>query len=321
MADLANILESFDVQRVSATAHEDTYRAQHANLNLPRAFGGQLLAQALMAAGRTVDGSRSPHSLHAYFLRPGDPEGELTLRVERVRDGRSASVRQVRVEQHGRAITLATLSFATLGNGPVHQTHLPPHAGPASVPEMKDAALAWGGLSAIWRPFEAFEIRLAPMLVRPDEVPLASAGDTVWQRGRGNVPDDPLLHYALLTFTSDLTLLAAGKVPYGVRVGEGDSDDMSLNATSLDHALWFHRRPRMNNWVRVEQHSSVGAFGRALMHSETFDEDGLMIASAVQEGRLSAGSLAPPANRNTTSFLHAEAHNQEARRAVPADRP
>ncbi len=289
MADLTNILAALDVERVSAmTAGDDVYSAHHANLNHSRSFGGQLLAQALMAAGRTVAGqpARSPHSLHICFLRPGDPDVELTLRIERLRDGRTASTRQVRIEQRGRLIAVATVSFIAVGSGPMHESRPAAHAGPLSVPEIQDAALEWGGLSAIWGVLDAFEIRVTPLLVPPDSVPLANASDTVWQHSRGYVPADPLLHYALLAFTSDLTLLAASTVPHGIRIGEGDMDDMRLNAMSLNHSLWFHRQPQMNGWLRVEQRSSIAALGRAVMHSETFDENGLMIASAVQEGRL-----------------------------------
>lgn len=289
MADLAALLACFDLERLEpdpAGVGHACFRGPDAGLDLPRAFGGQLIAQTVIAAGRTVSSARRVHSLHAYFIRSGDARRDLHLCVESIRDGRTVSSREVRVEQDGRLLCVVLLSFTSDQPGQSHQPAPAKSGDPFAVPELKDAAAAWGGLSHSWREFDSVEVRVQPTFVTADNVPQPSAADTVWKRARGRLPADPLVHCAVFAFASDMTLLSAGSVPHGTRLGERDLADPSFVAASLDHAIWFHRPVRMDRWLRAEQRSSIGAAGRALMHAEAFDDNGTMVATVVQEGLL-----------------------------------
>jgi acyl-CoA thioesterase-2 len=286
---LADVLASLDLQRVSKLR----FVGRNATLALPRVFGGQVLAQSLIAAGRTIPDGRQPHSLHGYFLRAGDPKLPIYFDVEAMRDGRSVSNRLVRASQDGRPIASVTLSFMAPGSGLSHQITPPQSPDPGDLPTLGEAAMDWGGLSSMWLDFDAIEIRTNPVRspTGDDHVPCGEDSlDVVWKRASSSLPDDPLLHTAVLTFASDLTLLSAALVPHGLRVGQEFADGEYWDTVSMDHAMWFHRQVQMDDWVMFAQSSPVSQGGRALARAELFDLSGNMIATVMQEGLLATAT-------------------------------
>ncbi len=267
----------------------DTFLGPQVSMGMSRVFGGQVLAQGLMAAGRTVTDAKTAHSLHAYFLRAGDPAEPIHYRVERVRDGRRLSSRQVTAEQHGRPIATMTTSFAATGGGVCHQLHPPRSISPEQVPTLEQAAVRWGGLGPAWRGFEALEIRIDPLTVDPPvssrRIGAEQTTDRVWQRVPFPLPPDQLLHQALLVYASDVTILAAALVPHGVSVGcEQIVGGQAWDGVSVDHAVWFHGPVRADEWMLFEQLSPAAQDGRAFTRAQVFAPDGSMVASVAQEG-------------------------------------
>ena len=246
-----------------------------------RVFGGQVLAQALLAACRTVE-DRSAHSLHAYFLLPGDPLTPIVYEVERLRDGRSFTTRRVVARQQGTAIFATSISFHGDEPGYDHQMAPPAVLPPEKLPsigelELEATALIPAPILAYFRRARAVEVRLAT----PGRY-AAGAGETafaVWFRVAGRLPDDPLIHQASLAYLSDMTLLDTSLGPHGRSVFEPE-----IMAASLDHALWLHRPFRADEWLLYSQDtpSAGGArgFARGLIH----DSAGRLIASVAQEG-------------------------------------
>ncbi len=267
---------------------DDTWLGRPVTMGMTRVFGGQVLAQGLVAAGHTVTGGKTAHSLHAYFLRAGDPAEPIEYRVERVRDGRRLSSRQVTAVQHGRPIVSMTISFAATSGGVTHQQHPPRPAAPEDVPTLEQAAVRWGGLGPAWGGFEALEIRIDPSTLDPTRSRLIDADqstDQVWQRVPFALPPDQLLHQAFLVYASDVTMLAAGLVPHGVPVGcEGRNGRQLWDGLSIDHAVWFHSPVRADEWMLFQQESPVAQDGRAFTRAQVYTRDGSMIASVAQEG-------------------------------------
>ncbi len=249
-----------------------------------RVFGGQVAAQALVAAGRTVDPSRTVHSLHGYFVRPGDPVEPIIYSVENVRDGRSFSVRRSVALQHGRPIFFMSASFQRAEVGLDHQTDAPLDVpGPDDVPTMISRLEAYPDRLEFWnlipRPIDVRYVG-EPGWISPGNRPV-DGRQRVWMRIDGKLPDDPLVHACALTFASDLTLLDAVLSTHGEVWGPG-----GFIGASLDHALWFHRPFRADEWFLYDCWSPSASGSRGLANGRMFSADGRLIASAVQEGLL-----------------------------------
>ena len=269
----------------------DAFVGARVAMGLPRVFGGQVLAQALVAAGRTVP-EKTAHSLHAYFLRAGDPGEPIRYDVQRVRDGRRLSCRTVTAHQHGRSIATVTMSFAATSGGVAHQIPAPASIPAPQVPTLAESASAWGGLGPAWGGFDALEIRVDPRRVgvdsagrTPTTMEPGASTDQLWQRVPFRLPAEPLLHQAFLVYASDVTILAAALVPHGVPVGcEEVGGRLLWDGVSVDHAIWFHGPVRADEWMLFDQLSPVAADGRAFTRAEVFTADGRMMASVAQEG-------------------------------------
>ncbi|MGX8906199.1 acyl-CoA thioesterase II [Streptomyces netropsis] len=254
---------------------------------VPRVFGGQVAAQALVAAGRTVPDDRLAHSLHSYFLRPGDPEVPIVYTVDRIRDGRSFATRRVVAVQHGQPIFHLSASFQTYEEGLEHQEPMPPAPDPATLPTAAEMLPQYadrlGGpdiVELILKARGAVDLRYA------EEPPFASMGERrepksqVWFRTNGKLADDPLLHLCLATYVSDMTLLDSVLLAHG-RGGWAVGD---VVGASLDHAMWFHRPFRADEWLLYDQESPTSQGGRGLARGRIFTQDGRLAVSVIQEG-------------------------------------
>jgi acyl-CoA thioesterase-2 len=263
---------------------DNEFQGESPDVGPQRIFGGQVAGQALVAAGRTVDPGRHVHSLHGYFVRPGDPTVPITYQVENIRDGRSFSVRRSVARQHGETIFFMSASFQVTGEGLDHQASAPPDVPlPDEVPTMIERLAPYperlGILSVVPRPIDVRYVS-EPGWVRPGDRP-ASARQLAWLRIDGKLPDDPLLHACALTYASDLTLLDAVLGQHGEVWGPG-----GFAGASLDHALWFHRPFRADDWFLYDCGSPSASGGRGLATGQMFTVDGRHIASVVQEGLL-----------------------------------
>lgn len=242
-----------------------------------RVFGGQVAGQALVAMGRTVEPDRAVHSLHAYFVRPGDPRVPIVFDVERVRDGRSFVTRRVRAIQHGETIFAMSASFQLAQPGLEHTEPAPEGVPePESLPDLgfwlREGA---GFLAGVPRPLD---LRFVDGPVwSPRRAPVSREPQRVWMRADGTLPADPLLHVCLLTYASDLTLLGSVLAPHDLRMGEA-------GLASLDHAMWFHRPFRADEWLLYECRSPTASGARGLATGRFFTRDGRLVATAVQEG-------------------------------------
>jgi acyl-CoA thioesterase-2 len=247
-----------------------------------RVFGGQVLAQSVIAAGRTVDEvsdePRPIHSMHGYFLRPGDDQRPIRFLVERMRDGHSFSARRVHAIQDGRILLSMITSFQTEADGLDHQSPMPQVPGPDGLPSDAEILAAIDHPTArdlSRRPVEIKHVE-GPLFTRPED---QSAQQHVWFRIPRALPDNPLLHAALLAYASDYSLLEPILRRHGLVWG-----DRRLRPASLDHAMWFHRRPRADDWILYRQASPSAQSGRGLGHGLMFAADGTLMASVAQEG-------------------------------------
>ncbi|WP_051463085.1 acyl-CoA thioesterase domain-containing protein [Haloglycomyces albus] len=263
----------------------DLFRGPKAKVGPQRVFGGQVAGQALVAAGRTVSGDRHVHSLHGYFVRPGDAERPIVYEVENIRDGRSFSVRRTVAKQGGKTIFFMSASFHRGEQGLEHEEggptdDIPP---PEEVPTLQERLQTHPERLGIWaripRPIDVRYVGtsgFAPQGDRP-----AESRQRVWMRADGKLPDDPLIHVCVLTYASDLTLLDTVLNRHGEVWGPG-----GFLGSSLDHALWFHRPFRVDDWVLYDSSSPTASEGRGLAQGRFFTADGHHIASATQEGLL-----------------------------------
>ncbi|HXW46711.1 MAG TPA: acyl-CoA thioesterase II [Streptosporangiaceae bacterium] len=250
-----------------------------------RVFGGQVAGQALVAAGRTVPEDRPVHSLHAYFIRPGDPTVPLVYLVERVRDGRSFTTRRVTVVQHGKTIFTLSASFHRPEPGGFeHYAAMPP------VPDPEQIEPTWVRMRRLFGPAveeytrdNPIDIRhVGPLAVEVERDPsLGPASNVVWLKADGELPDDPLLHVCLMTYASDMTLLDTVLVTHGTSWSGG-----IIAGASLDHAMWFHRPFRADQWLLYVQDSPSATGGLGLARGEVYARDGELVVSVVQEGLL-----------------------------------
>lgn len=247
-----------------------------------RVFGGQVIAQALVAARRTVEEARVTHSLHGYFLLGGDPTVPIIYDVDRIRDGRSFTTRRVVAIQHGEAIFSMSVSFQKLEEGFTHQSQMPDVPQPEDLPGdevWRERLLARfpGAARRDWMAHRPLEVK--PISLDMSYLGSPGARPSIWIRVRGPLPDDLPTHQAALAYASDLSLLQAALLPHGKSVFDPD-----VQVASLDHALWFHRPFRADEWLLYTQESPAASAGRGFCRGELFTRDGILVASAAQEG-------------------------------------
>ena len=262
---------------------ENLYRTAHANEGHFRVYGGQVLAQALLSASRTVPDDRPVHSLHAYFLRPGDLKHPILFQVDRIRDGRSFTTRRVVAIQHGRAILNMSASFQVVEDGLSHQAPMPNVPPPEDCLSRRDMAEYFRGrvadelLDRFTRDF-AIDLRYADVnsVFAPSPTEPAAA---VWFRLNCELPENYPLQSHLLAYASDMTLLQTALRPHGQSLF-----DPNLQIASLDHAMWFHRSFRMDQWLLYAQDSPSTSCARGLSRGSIYTRDGILVASAAQEG-------------------------------------
>ena len=251
-----------------------------------RVFGGQVLAQSVIAAGRTVSdlegNARRIHSLHGYFLRAGDSNLPIRFAVERLRDGRSFSARRVHAIQSGRPILSMITSFQADADGLDHQDPMPAAPDPEGLRTVaQEFAAIENPVANFWSQAKAIDLRHVEgaIYTRPSEQ--LSAQQSVWLRAIGQMQDDPLVHAAVLAYCSDYSLLEPVLRQHGVAWS-----DRRLRAASLDHAMWFHRPWRADGWTLYTQTSPSASSGRGFATGRMFNQDGVLIASVAQEGML-----------------------------------
>ncbi|MGW6535901.1 acyl-CoA thioesterase [Streptomyces sp. NPDC055051] len=279
---LDDLLALLDLERIE----QDIFRGQSRSAIVPRVFGGQVAAQALVAAGRTVPADRLAHSLHAYFLVPGDPGAPIVYEVDRIRDGRSFTTRRVVAIQHGRPIFHLSASFQAYEEGLDHQDAMPAAPDPESLPTAEETLprhLPEGVARRLVEARAAVDLRYA------DVPPWGSVGEPreprsqVWFRTNGKLGgavDEPLLHVVLATYVSDMTLLDSVLLAHG-RGGWAVGD---VVGASLDHAMWFHRPFRADEWLLYDQESPSSSGGRGLGQAKIWTRDGRLAISVIQEG-------------------------------------
>jgi acyl-CoA thioesterase II len=263
------------------------FRGRSPQSRWQRVFGGQVIGQALVAACRTVEDvtARPPHSLHAYFLLGGDPKVPIIYEVDRIRDGKSFTTRNVKAIQHGRAIFSMSVSFHLSEPGLTHQVKMPEVPKPDQLPsdeELKDRIYP-----LLPEPARRYYERERPIEFRPVEFSryLGEKSENgrfdIWIRATGRLPDEPAIHQCVLAYASDMMLLDAALIPHGRSVFSED-----IMAASLDHALWFHRPFRADEWLLYAQDSPSLADSRGFSRGLIFAGDGTLVASVAQEGLL-----------------------------------
>ena len=275
---VARLLKILDLEAIE----ENIFRGRSPAVGWQRVFGGLVIAQALVASARTVEG-RVPHSLHGYFLLPGDPGLPIIYEVDRIRDGRSFTTRRCNAIQHGRAIFSLSASFHIDEPGFEHALPMPKVSPPEDLPSETEMLQGFG--AAIPEPIRRYFSRERPLELRFVDVSRYTKGakgalqQNVWLRASSRLPDDPAVHRAVLAYLSDVPLLDAALGAHGHSVLDG-----TLQVASLDHALWFHRPFRADEWLLFAQDSPTSHGARGLARGLIFSHDGRLIASVVQEG-------------------------------------
>ncbi len=259
------------------------FRGTQPDTMLQRVFGGQVAAQSLVAAVRTVEAPRAVHSLHSYFLHPGDTAVPIVYDVEPIRDGRSFSTRRVVARQHGRAIYYMTANFQVPEDGFEHQDRMPQVPAPADCTDMGDLFRRRSPENADqWmKEWAALELRWIGDSGSGGELPAGEhpSQQRLWMRVNGRLDDDPLTHQAAFTYASDMTLLGSALVAHGVHVNHP-----SMQSASLDHTIWFHRPFRADEYLLYDQVSPSASGGRGLALGRLFTESGTLVATVAQEG-------------------------------------
>lgn len=275
VSELVELLELEDLD-------VDLFRGRQARTSRQRVFGGQVAAQAVAAASRSVEGGMHLHSMHSYFLRPGDTAVPIIFDVERIRDGRSFVTRRVMARQHGKPIYYMTANFQAREDGLEHQDRMPDVPPPEmGVPMTELARQAGPEHAEEWeREWAALDVRHLGTSARGlAEDPDHPARSRLWLRTDGSLGDDPLAHLGAFTYATDLTLLGVALTPHGYHINSS-----RIQAASLDHAVWFHRPFRADEWWLYDQVSPVAHGGRGLATARVFTEDGTLVATVVQEG-------------------------------------
>jgi acyl-CoA thioesterase II len=276
----AGLQEILDLEQIE----DFVFRGRSRKVTETRVFGGEVAGQALVAAARTVAPDRTVHSLHAYFLRPGDPGRPIVYQVDPTRDGRSFTTRRVAGVQHGETIFTLSASFHRAEPGLHHQVPRLAAADPDDLPPVAET-LGESGRALAY--FAEFSKRFPIELRFPEEPPAlaTSRGETppprqtIWMRAAAPLPDDPVLHACAATYSSDLMLLSTALLPHRLLFG-----DPRLQMASLDHAVWFHAPFRADEWLCYEQEGPWAGGGRALCQGRLFDRAGVLVATVMQEG-------------------------------------
>jgi acyl-CoA thioesterase II len=272
------LVDLLDLEQIEV----NIFRGRSPEESLQRTFGGQVAGQALVAAGRTVDTGRPVHSLHAYFLRPGVPGVPIVYQVDRIRDGRSFTTRRVLGIQQGRSIFSLTADFHLPEPAAFeHQTPMPQVPVPEDLPSAVDEVGArLGEMPPFISRRQPFDIRYVERLRwTQEELVGVQPRSGVWLRTHGKLPDDPLIQVCVLTYASDMTLLDAVRIPIEPLWGP-----RSFDMASLDHAMWFHRPFRVDDWLLYQQESPIATGARGLARGQIFDRQGRLVVSVMQEG-------------------------------------
>ncbi len=272
---------------------ENIFRGQSHDTGLPQVFGGQVLGQALAAASRTVE-RRQVHSLHAYFLKRGDVNAPIVYEVDRARDGGSFSARRVVAIQHGAQIFNMAASFQTPEEGLEHQAKMPAVPGPDELEDIVELARNNGAdlpprmqrFLTYRRPFIVKPVQPGQFLTPGKIEPVKQ----VWMKAIDRLPDDEFLHHVLLAYVSDYELIGTATLPHGLHAARG-----GLQMASLDHAMWFHRPLRVDEWLLFDLESPSASGARGLARGQVFTRDGTLVGSLAQEGliRLRESKPAP----------------------------
>ncbi len=280
MKNVSELIQHLDLERLEV----NLFRGDSRSVGSPRVFGGQVLAQAVSAAYLTVPEERLLHSLHGYFVLPGDTEQPIVFSVEHIRDGGSFTTRAVRAIQHGKAIFYLTASFQKIQDGYDHQVTAPQVPGPAELVSWEGIAKQFGDVLPpgikrfldIERPLEFRPVEFEnPFTAEPRE-----AYRHVWLRTKGRIAsDNPRLHQQILAYASDYNLLTTALIPFGKA-----TDLRGIQLASLDHAMWFHRPFRADEWLLYAIDSPSASGARGFSRGNFFDQEGRLVASVVQEG-------------------------------------
>ncbi len=276
---IENLLGILDLEPLE----RNLFRGRSPEDGWQRVFGGQVIGQALVAASRTVEADRKAHSLHAYFLRPGDPSVPIIFEVDRIRDGKSFVTRRVIAIQHGHAIFSMSVSFQVEEAGLEHQTKAPDAPDPDSL--MAEEQLQRLVMDSAPEPMKAYWRRQRPIELRPVSLrhymgrENLDAVQQVWFRATGTLPDDSAIHKCVLAYASDMLLLDTALYPHGRSLFDRD-----LQVASLDHALWFHRPFRADEWLLYSMDSPSASGARGFSRGSIYSRDGIHVASVAQEG-------------------------------------
>jgi acyl-CoA thioesterase II len=276
---LKALLAVLDLEQIE----DNLFRGARGSEGSQRVYGGQVLGQALMAALRTVDPARSVHSLHGDFLLAGDPSLPIIYDVERTRDGGSFTTRRVKAIQHGAAIFTMSASFHKLEEGLEHQSAMPDVPAPEALANPKDLIAGLidklpAAMRSYWerdRPIDMRVVDISRYLEREKKAPVQQ----IWFRAAGRLPDDPVLHQAVLAYASDFTLLDTALIAHGKLLFDADTQ-----LASLDHSLWYHRPFRADEWMLYVQDSPNAHGARGFSRGSIYTREGALIASAAQEG-------------------------------------
>jgi acyl-CoA thioesterase II len=280
--ELDRLLDLLDLEQIEL----NIFRGRSPKERVQRVFGGQVAGQALVAAGRTVPSDRPVHSLHAYFIRPGDPAVPIVYTVEPVRDGRSFTTRRVAAIQRGKTIFTLSASFHHAEPGPVHADPMPAAPPPEAVERTSQRLRRVVGEAQSQLFSHPFDLRsVGPLSAEAALDPaLRTTSNLVWLRVDGELPDDPLLHVCLMTYASDMTLLDSVLTGHGLSWSDGRT-----SGASLDHAMWFHRPFRADRWLLYAQESPVAFGALGLARGQVFTEAGELVVSVMQEGLIRSG--------------------------------
>lgn len=279
MKDIKDLLKLLDLEKIEV----NLFRGESSSVGSSRVFGGQVLAQSLNAAIRTTPADRFVHSLHAYFILPGNLDLPIIFQVDRIRDGGSFTTRRVKAIQNGEAIFLMAASFQLDQEGFDHKIKMPNVSPPDVLVSWEDMAKQYGEMLPknilkflnIERPIEFRPVEL----INPALGGKSSPFRHVWMKAKGKMPDDRVMHQSVLAYSSDYNLLTTALLPHG-----RDASFQNVQLASLDHAMWFHRPFRMDDWLLYAIDSPSSSNARGFTRGNIFTRDGELVASVVQEG-------------------------------------
>lgn len=279
MKEVSQLIELLRMEQLEV----NLFRGQSKSVGSERVFGGQVMAQALSAAMQTVPDDRFVHSLHSYFLLPGDLEVPIVFEVERIRDGGSFTTRRVKAIQHGAAIFHLSASFQLAQEGYEHQMEKPRVSAPEDLPSWEGLAKQFGDMIPpnlkkmldIERPLDFRQVEFINPMVQEKYDPVRH----VWMKAKGEMPEDRRLHDLVLAYATDYNLLTTALLPHGFA-----ADFRSLTLASLDHSMWFHRPFRMDEWLLYALDSPSASGARGFTRGQVFSQSGELVASVAQEG-------------------------------------